>query len=92
MTAQQIQKHIRQFSNREKAKILRGFFKTGPGEYGDGDTFLGIQVPTIRQVAKKFRGTPLNEIKKLIKSPIHEERLLALLMLVQLYTEGDDVL
>jgi 3-methyladenine DNA glycosylase AlkD len=92
MTTQQIQKHIRQFANPEKAKILRGFFKTGPGEYGHGDTFLGIQVPTIRQVAKKFRGTPLSEIKKLMKSPIHEERLLALLMLVQLYAEGDDVL
>ncbi len=79
MTAQQIQKQIRRFANREKAKILRGFFKTGPGDYGDGDTFLGIQVPTLRQVAKKFRGTPLGEIKKLIKSPIHEERFLSLL-------------
>ena len=92
MTAEQIQKHIRRFANRKKAEILRGFFKTGPGEYGEGDTFLGIQVPTIRQIEKKFRGTPLGEIKKLIRSRIHEERLLALLMLVQLYAEGDGVL
>jgi len=92
MTAQQINKHIRRLANREKAEILKGFFKTGPGGYGEGDTFLGIQMPTIRQVEKKFWGTPLGEIKKLMKSPIHEGRLLALLMLVHLYAAGDGAL
>jgi 3-methyladenine DNA glycosylase AlkD len=92
MTAQKIKKRLRQLASREKANVLQGFFKTGPGEYGDGDVFLGVVVPDIRRVAKEFQGTPLSEIITLLKSAIHEERLLALLMLVSAYTRGDDSL
>ncbi len=92
MTAQKIQKSLRQFASREKAKVLQGFFKTGPGEYGDGDIFLGVVVPDIRTVAKEFRDAPLGEITTLLASTIHEERLLALLMLVSAYTRADDSL
>ncbi len=89
MTAQKIRKRLRQFASREKAKVLQGFFKTGPGEYGEGDVFLGIVVPDIRRVAKEFQGAPLGEVMALLSSSIHEERLLALLMLVHEYATGD---
>ena len=92
MTAQKIQKRLRQFASKEKARVLQGFFKTGPGEYGEGDIFLGVVVPDARKVAKEYQGTPLSEIIRLLKSTIHEERLLALLMLVSAYSRGDDTL
>ncbi len=90
MTAQEIRRHLQNLANPEKAKILQGFFKTGPGEYGDGDRFLGIVVPVIRKLVKQYQDTPIGEVKKLLSSAIHEERLLALLMLVQRYEKGDD--
>jgi 3-methyladenine DNA glycosylase AlkD len=89
MLAENIKKRLRSFSSKEKAKLLQGFFKTGPGEYGDGDVFLGVVVPDIRKVSKEFQGTPLPEIGRLLASTIHEERLLALLMLVQTFAKGD---
>lgn len=92
MTAQKIQKRLRQFASKKKAKVLQGFFKTGPGEYGAGDVFLGVVVPDARKVAKEYQGTPLSEIMILLKSAIHEERLLALFMLVSAYAKGDDAL
>jgi 3-methyladenine DNA glycosylase AlkD len=92
MTAKKIQKRLRQFSSKEKVQVLQGFFKTGPGEYGEGDIFLGVVVPDIRRVAKEFHGTSLGEITTLLASTVHEERLLALLMLVFAYTGGDDSL
>jgi 3-methyladenine DNA glycosylase AlkD len=92
MTAQKIQKRLRQFASKEKAQVLQGFFKTEPGEYGEGDIFLGVVVPDIRRVAKEFQGTPLGEITTLLASTVHEERLLALLMLVSAYAGGDDSL
>jgi len=90
MTAQEIHKHLQKLANPDKAKILQGFFKTGPGEYGEGDRFLGLVVPVIRKLAKQYQDTPIGEVKKLLASVIHEERLLALLMLVQRYEKGDD--
>jgi 3-methyladenine DNA glycosylase AlkD len=90
MTAQEIQKRLQQFATRKKAKVLQGFFKTGPGEYGEGDVFLGVVVPDIRRVAREFQAAPLSEIKTLLASAIHEERLLSLLMLVHAFTKGDD--
>ncbi len=92
MTAQKIKKSLRQFASRQKAKVLQGFFKTGPGEYGAGDIFLGVVVPDIRRVAKEFHGASLGEITTLLASTVHEERLLALLMLVSAYARGDDTL
>ncbi|MCK9419823.1 MAG: DNA alkylation repair protein [Nitrospirae bacterium] len=92
MTAQKIRKRLRQLASREKAKVLQGFFKTGTGEYGEGDIFLGVVVPDIRRVAKEFSDTPLGEITTLLASTVHEERLLALLMLVSAYARGNDAL
>ena len=73
----------------DKAKFLDGFFKTGPGQYGEGDRFLGIVVPAIRQVAKQFRLLSLPDCEALLASPYNEERLLALLILVGRYQQGD---
>ena len=70
--------------------MLRGFFKTGPGQYGEGDLFLGVAVPNVRKVAGECRDAPLEEIMKLLPSAWHEERLLALLMLVDRFAAGDD--
>ena len=84
------QKDLRKFSNKSKAKILQKFFKTGPGEYAEGDIFMGVTVPHTREVARRYQNLSLNETLTLLKSTIHEERLLALLILVSKYSNGDD--
>ena len=78
----ELKKELRSYVNPEKAAFFPRFFKTGPGEYGEGDQFLGVTVPCSRQVAKKFKDLPLNDIQKLLESPWHEERLTALHILV----------
>ena len=76
----------------EKAVFLQRFFKTGPGQYGEGDQFLGISVPVIRALAKKFRTLAIKDIQKLLKSPFNEERSLALFILVDQYQKSDEPL
>ncbi len=73
-----------------KAKLLARFFKTGPGEYGEGDVFIGVMVPDTRQVARQYSGLILPETKKLLHSKIHEERLCAILILIEKYRKADD--
>ena len=68
------------------------FFKTGVGEYAEHDKFIGISVPNLRKIAKSFADLPFAEIQDFIKSPINEERLLALFILVGQYKTGDDKL
>ncbi len=92
MTSPKMQKRLRQFATKEKASLLQRFFKTGPGEYGEGDRFLGVMVPDIRNVMKEFRDAPLAELVKLVRSPWHEERLLGLLILVDQFERGDEPL
>ena len=74
----------------EQAAVSQRFFKTGPGEYGEGDIFIGIKVPVLRQLAREAANLPITEIKKLLRSRIHEERLIALLMLVRRYSRTDE--
>ena len=69
---------------------LQRFFRTGRGEYGEGDRFIGVEVPSIRMLCRRFRNAPLADIDKLLHSPIHESRLLALLLMVQAFRAGDD--
>ncbi len=80
-----LKKDIENSSNKSKAKILQRFFKTGKGEYGEGDLFLGITVPRSRAIAKKYFNLDIIYIKSLLTSKIHEERLIALLILVENY-------
>jgi 3-methyladenine DNA glycosylase AlkD len=89
MTAEIIRTKLRKAADKDKAKILQRFFKTGPGEYGEGDIFLGISVPVLRKMSKEFDGMPFNETMQLLKSTVHEERLLALLLLVRAFSKGD---
>ncbi|NCD33082.1 MAG: DNA alkylation repair protein [Spartobacteria bacterium] len=70
--------------------VLERFFKTGPGEYGEGDRFIGVRVPKIRIVAKACVGMPLSDCAILLHSSIHEERMLALLTMVSMYKKGDE--
>ncbi|MFW6134177.1 MAG: DNA alkylation repair protein [Elusimicrobiota bacterium] len=74
----------------EKAKILSSFFKTGKGEYGEGDVFLGIKVPVLRKVAKKYKQVTLCDIEELLKSNIHEYRFIGLVFLVDKYNKGTE--
>ena len=79
-------------SNPEKVAGLQRFFKIGPGQYGEGDVFLGINNPTTRRIAKKYRELSIRETVKLLKNQHHEIRLCALLILVEHYRKGDDSL
>ena len=91
MTAQEIRKKIQKLADKDKAKILQGFFKTGPGEYGEGDVFLGIAVPVLRKLSREYDGIGIKDALPLLQSSIHEERLLALFLFIRAYSEGDDV-
>jgi 3-methyladenine DNA glycosylase AlkD len=86
---QKLQKEIRSCANPEKAKLLMRFFKTGKGEYAEGDVFLGIMVPTLRIVAKKYFELPLSDVEKLLHSKFHEERLIALFIFTYQFQNGD---
>jgi 3-methyladenine DNA glycosylase AlkD len=85
-----IRSELRSVSDAAKAQILSRFFKTGPGEYGEGDRFLGVPVPGIRKIVKAHRNAGLREARKLLRSEYHEERLAALLILVELFRRGDE--
>ena len=91
MTSQEIRRKLAGLADKQKARVLQGFFKTGPGQYGEGDTFLGVTVPILRKLAKQCHETRLADIVRLLKSPIHEERLCALFLLVEAYSKGDQV-
>jgi 3-methyladenine DNA glycosylase AlkD len=81
---------IAECADPHRAKNLQWFFKTGPGEYGEGDIFLGVRVPDIRRIAASCAGLPLDGTRELLRSPVHEERLLSLLILVLRYERGDE--
>jgi 3-methyladenine DNA glycosylase AlkD len=89
---QEIQSRLRALGNPEHAKTLRWFFKTGPGQYGEGDKFAGVKVPTIRKLANEYCALSLADVECLLHSEIHEERLLSLVILVlQAAKAGDKI-
>lgn len=90
MTAQEICKLLRKLADPERAEHSARYFKTGQGQYGEGDRFLGIRVPEIRAQVKKYEAVSLAVIQTLLLSAIHEERLFALLLLVRKFEQGDD--
>jgi len=89
MTVEQLRQSLHGRADPEIAAHSQRFFKTGPGEYGEGDRFLGIRVPVVRQVARQGRGLLTEEILELLHSVWHEERLLALVIMVDRYKKAD---
>ena len=87
---EELLKEVKRLANPEKAKILQRFFKTGKGEYGEGDIFIGLTVQQSRKVAKNHYGLDLNSIRKLLSSNIHEHRLVGLLILINKYNKEDN--
>jgi 3-methyladenine DNA glycosylase AlkD len=91
MTAKDARRKLSSLASPELAKSSAQFFKTGPGQYSEGDIFIGIKVPVLRTVARDFQELSLDEVEILLQSPIHEERLLALLILVLAATKAKPV-
>ena len=89
MTATEIRKRLRVLASAEEAKVLQWFFKTGPGEYGEGDVFIGVRVPALRQLVRECPTAGEPAAKSLLQSRVHEDRLLALLLLVRQFANGD---
>lgn len=89
VTLTDIRREVHALADPQTAAFLQRFFKTGPGEYGEGDRFLGIRVPALRRIARAHRSLPIGAVLELLGSSWHEERLLALLLLVEQYRRGD---
>lgn len=91
-TAKEVQKALKRSAIPEKAAFFPYFFKTGKGQYGEGDKFIGVTVPDQRTIAKQFLALPLEELQKLLDSKIHEHRSTALFILVYQCEKGDEKL
>lgn len=89
-SARELQRAIRAQGNKERAKAVGTFFKTGKGQYAEGDIFLGLTVPQVRAAIRPYRQMPLHEVDVLLASKYHEERLAALVILVHQAQRGDD--
>ena len=85
MTAKEIIRYMESLQNEEQRRVLMGFFKTGPGEYGEGDEFLGLKVPQTREVVRAAKDLPLSEVPVLLMSHWHEVRLCGLLIMVDMF-------
>ena len=86
----ELRKEIKSLANTKVAKTMQWFFKTGMGEYGEGDIFAGLKVPTQRKLARKFMDLSFTDLKQLLNSSVHEERLISLFILVDKYQKGDE--
>ncbi|OGG15383.1 DNA alkylation repair protein [Candidatus Gottesmanbacteria bacterium RIFCSPHIGHO2_02_FULL_39_11] len=84
-----LKKELNSLGSSQKAKASAWFFKTGKGEYGEGDKFIGVTLPEQRGIAKKYFDLPLKDIERLLNSPIHEHRSVALIILVNQYQKSD---
>lgn len=85
MTAANVKQALKVYASAEKAKSSAWFFKTGPGQYGEGDRFIGVTVPEQRKIARHFQELSLKHVNALLASPVHEHRLTALFILVSQY-------
>lgn len=92
MKLSNLRSELKTYASPERKKANEWFFKTGNGEYGAGDKFIGLSMPNIRKIAKKYNDLLLSDIKKLLTSPIHEERMTALIILVDQFSKGDELL
>ena len=85
-----IKRHLQQLADSDRAQVQQRFFKTGPGEYGEGDIFWGIRVPDLRATARRFHQLPLPDTVRLLNADVHEHRLLALFLLIRKFEKGDE--
>jgi hypothetical protein len=90
LTAAAVKREVTAMRDPARAKFLQGFFRTGAGEYGEGDKMLGLSVPDQRVIAKAFRALPLDQTAKLLESEFHEHRLIGLLILVDQHARADE--
>ncbi len=88
-SVKQIKSDLQKLANKEDARQLRRFFKTGKDQYGEGDQFLGIRVPELRKLARQYDGVSAKDAARLLRSKFHEERMLALIVLVNRYRKGN---
>ena len=86
VTLAALRRDVSALRDTERARFLQGFFRTGVGEYGEGDRFTGLTVPVSRMIARAYRKLPLRDLATLLASPFHEHRLIALLILVDRHT------
>ena len=86
----QLIKELEKEGSPEQAEVLQKFFKTGKGDYGEGDVFLGIKVPVQRKIAKKYYGLNLYKLQELLNSKIHEHRLTSLIILTDKYKKSSE--
>lgn len=90
MSYQSVKNLLLKSSDKSHAAVLQKFFKTGKGEYGDGDKFIGIKVPVLRNIAKQYKNLEMDAVQNLIQSEIHEERMTALLILIEKFKKADE--
>lgn len=88
--AEDVKKELKKLENQKLKKLLQGYFKTGKGEYGDGDIFLGIKIGPQRDIANRYKDISLKDIEELLDSRIHEHRLTGLLILVNKFSKSDE--
>jgi 3-methyladenine DNA glycosylase AlkD len=85
-----IERLLRTRADRARVPILQSFFKTGPGQYADGDVFIGVTVPELRKACRECADATSDDRLRLLRSPVHEERALALLLMVDAFKRADD--
>ena len=90
MLARDLSLALQALGDPQIAEHSQRFFKSGPGEYGEGDMFIGIRVPVVRKQAARFRDLSLGEVSKVLQSPLHEERLCALIILTLQFARADE--
>jgi len=92
MTTKEIQDRLRSFGSPESATFAARYFKAGPGQYGEGDIFLGIGAPVMHKLAREYQTIPLNVARSLLPSEVQEDGLLSLLILVRKFQQGDQAI
>jgi 3-methyladenine DNA glycosylase AlkD len=90
LTAAAVKREASALHDPERARFLQRFFRTGPGEYAEGDRLLGLTLPDQRQIARAFRNLSLGELRKLLQSSFHEHRMIALLILLHQHKRASD--
>src|SRR5688572_10840566 len=87
--ARDVVRRIEALAKPARVAVLQKFFKTGPGEYGAGDQFIGLTMPQVRTLTKEYADLPLTEVEKLLESPWHEARGIAVVLLANAYAKAD---